>query len=56
MKAPLYLNPVFFLTVSFAPKEQLFPEWVTCLTVFVLLGGLSALLTLRNLRRSGDVV
>ncbi len=56
VKAPLYLNPVFFLTVAFAPKEQLYPEWVTCLAVFLLLGGLSTLLTLRNLSRSGDVV
>lgn len=56
VRAPLYLNPLFFLTMAFAPKDQLYPEWVICLVVFVLVGGLSVLLTLRNLRRSGEVV
>jgi ABC-2 type transport system permease protein len=56
VKAPLYLNPVFFLTMAFAPIGDLYPEWVTCLGVFLLLGALSILMTLRNLRRSGEAV
>ncbi|HEY7354669.1 MAG TPA: ABC transporter permease subunit [Terriglobales bacterium] len=55
MKLPLYLNPVFFLTMSFAPPRHLFPEWVRCLGVFVFLGLLATGLTLWNLRRSGEV-
>jgi len=54
VKAPLYLNPIFFLTMSFVPKDQLYPEWVSCLIVFLVLGVVSALLTLWNLRRSGE--
>jgi hypothetical protein len=52
VKAPLFFNPAFFLTMAFQPLENLYPEWVTCLLVFVLLGIISALLSLRNLRRS----
>ena len=55
-KAPLYFNPFFFLTVAFQPVNQLFPEWTTSLEVFVLLGVLCVLLTLRNLRRGGEGV
>jgi ABC-2 type transport system permease protein len=56
VKLPLYLNPVFFLTMGFAPAQQLYPEWVRCLGVFVALGLLAAALTVWNLRRSGEVV
>ena len=56
VKLPLYLNPVFFLTMGFAPASQLFPEWACCLGIFVFLGLLAAGLTLWNLRRSGEVV
>jgi len=54
IKAPLFLNPVFFLTMSFAPKDQLYPEWVCCLAVYLVLAGVSALLTVRNIRRGGE--
>ncbi len=54
VKAPLYLNPMFFLTMGFAPAPQLYPEWVRCLGVFVFLGFLATGLTLWNLRRCGD--
>jgi ABC-2 type transport system permease protein len=56
VKAPLYLNPAFFLTMGFSPVQQLYPEWVRSLSVFVSLGLLATLLTLWNLRRSGEVV
>ena len=56
LKAPLYFNPVFFLTMAFVPADQLYPEWVQCLAVFLLLGIVSTLLTLRNLRRGGEMV
>jgi ABC-2 type transport system permease protein len=55
VKAPLYLNPLFFITVSLVPRNQLYPEWFTCLLVFFAVAALSAALTLRNLRRSGDI-
>ncbi len=54
VKAPLYFNPVFFLTIGFAPAQQLYPEWVRCLGVFTVLGLMASGLTLWNLRRSGD--
>ena len=55
VKAPLYLNPLFFLTTALVPKNQLYPEWFECLGAFVAVALLCAGLTLRNLRRSGDV-
>jgi hypothetical protein len=55
VRAPLYLNPLFFLTSALVPKEQLYPEWFICLGAFVAVAALCALLTLRNLRRSGDI-
>jgi len=55
VKAPLYLNPLVFITVSLVPRRQLYPEWFICLSVFSAIAALSAILTLRNLRRSGDV-
>lgn len=55
VKAPLFLNPLFFVTVSLVPRGELYPEWFICLAVFVSISVLSAALTLRNLRRSGDI-
>jgi hypothetical protein len=55
-KAPLYVNPLFFLTMGCAPVQQLYPEWIRCLGVFAFLGLLAIGLTLWNLRRSGEVV
>ncbi len=56
VKAPLYLNPVYFLIVSLAPARGLYPQWVICLAAFLAIAALSVFLTLRNLRRSGDIV
>jgi hypothetical protein len=56
VKAPLFLNPVFFLTMGFAPIGQLYPEWLTSLGIFLFLTLAAILLTLRNLRRSGENV
>jgi ABC-2 type transport system permease protein len=53
-KIPLYFNPVFFLTMAFAQPKQLYPEWATCAMIFVAIGCLSILFTLRNLRRAGE--
>ena len=55
VKAPLFLNPLFFVTGSLVPRGELYPEWFICLAVFVVISVLSAALTVRNLRRSGDV-
>ena len=55
VKLPLYLNPLFFLTTALVPKNQLYPEWFECLGAFVAVALLCAGLTLRNLRRSGDI-
>jgi ABC-2 type transport system permease protein len=55
IRAPMYVNPFFFLTASFAPPEQLYPAWVTCACVFIVLGGIAGVLTLRNLRRRADL-
>lgn len=54
IRAPMYVNPFFFLTSSFAPPKQLYPAWITCAGVFIALGSLAVVLTLRNLRRRGD--
>ena len=55
IRAPMYVNPFFFLTASFAPPRQLYPAWITCACVFVALGALAVALTLRNLRRKADL-
>jgi hypothetical protein len=55
IRAPMYINPFFFLTASFAPPKQLYPAWVTCACVFIIVGAVAAVLTLRNLRRRGDL-
>jgi len=55
IRAPMYLNPFFFLTASFAPPKQLYPAWITCAGLFIALGALAVVLTLRNLRRRGDL-
>lgn len=52
VRAPMYVNPFFFLTASFAPPKQLYPAWITSAAVFVLMGAIA--LTLRNLCRKGD--
>lgn len=54
IRAPMYVNPFFFLTASFAPLKQLYPAWVTCACLFIGIGALAVALTLRNLRRRGD--
>jgi ABC-2 type transport system permease protein len=55
IRAPMYVNPFFFLTASFAPPKQLYPAWVTCAGMFILLGAVAVALTMRNLRRRGDL-
>ena len=55
IRVPMYLNPFFFLTASFAPLEQLYPAWITSACVFIAIGILAVVLTLRNLRRRGDL-
>jgi len=55
VRAPLYLNPLFFLTAALVPRKQLYPEWFICLGAFVAVAALCAVLTLRNLRRSGEI-
>lgn len=56
VKCPLYLNPVFFLTMSFAPVHHFSPEWIRCLAVFVVLGLLASAMSLWNVRRAGEGV
>jgi ABC-type transport system involved in multi-copper enzyme maturation permease subunit len=55
IRAPMYLNPFFFLTASFAPPRQLYPAWITSAALFILSGAVAVALTLRNLRRRGDL-
>jgi hypothetical protein len=55
IRLPMYVNPFFFLTASFAPPKQLYPAWITCAGVFIALGALAVVLTLRNLQRRGDL-
>jgi ABC-2 type transport system permease protein len=55
IRIPMYLNPFFFLTASFAPPKQLYPAWITSACVFIATGTLAVVLTLRNLRRRGDL-
>jgi ABC-2 type transport system permease protein len=54
IRLPMYLNPFFFLTSSFAPARHLYPTWVTCAVVFLAMGALAVVLTLRNLRQRSD--
>ena len=54
IRAPMYLNPFFFLTASFAPPQQLYPAWVTCAVVFIACGAIALALSLRNLRRNSE--
>jgi ABC-2 type transport system permease protein len=55
IRVPMYINPFFFLTASFAPPRQLYPAWVTCAGVYILLSAVAVVFTLRNLRRRGDL-
>jgi len=55
IRVPMYLNPFFFLTASFAPPGQLYPAWATSACLFIAIGALAVVLTLRNLRRRGDL-
>lgn len=55
IRLAMYFNPFFFLTSSFAPPRELYPAWATCAIVFIAIGIVSVLLTLRNLRHSGDL-
>ncbi len=54
IRLPMYVNPFFFLTTSFASRSQLYPAWTACAGVFLAIGALAVALTLRNLKRSGD--
>ena len=54
IRLPMYLNPFFFLTSSFASPSELYPAWVTCAVVFIAIGVGCVVLTLRNLRNLGD--
>lgn len=55
IRVPMYLNPFFFLTASFASPRELYPAWATCAVVFIVIGCVAVGLTLRNLRHGGDV-
>jgi ABC-2 type transport system permease protein len=55
IRVPMYINPFFFLTSSFASPRQLYPAWTTCACVFVAVGAVAAALTVRNLGRSNGV-
>lgn len=53
-RAPMYLNPYFFLTLSLLPPKDLYPEWVRSAVIFLGIGLVSSVLTMLNLRRSGE--
>ena len=54
IRVPMYLNPFFFLTASFAPVRQLYPAWITCAFIYVAVGVLALTMAIRNLRRRND--
>lgn len=54
IRVPMYLNPFFFLTASFAKPGELYPAWTTCAMVFVAVGLTAMVLSLHNLRQAGD--
>lgn len=54
ISAPMYLNPFFFLTASFAQPRDLYPAWVTSACAFIMIGVLATIATLRNLQRKRD--
>ena len=54
IRLPMYVNPFFFLTASFASPRQLYPDWIICACVFIAIGAVAVALTVRNLGRSGD--
>jgi ABC-2 type transport system permease protein len=54
-KASLYLNPYFFLTTSFLPFKQLYPEWVRCAAVYLIMAAVASWAAVRNLRTGGEV-
>jgi hypothetical protein len=56
MKAPLYLDPAIFLTISFASRQDLYPVRYRRLGAFLILTALAVVLAIRNLRRSGETV
>lgn len=53
-RAPMYLNPYFFLTISLLPPKELYPEWVRSAVIFLGIGLVSSVLTMWNLHRSGE--
>ncbi|MBZ5566428.1 MAG: ABC transporter permease [Acidobacteriia bacterium] len=55
VRAPIYANPFFFLLVSLSAPRHLYPDWAVCCGIFAVLGLIAVALTLRNLRRSGEV-
>jgi uncharacterized membrane protein YhdT len=55
VKVPLFFNPIFFLTMGFAPARELYPEWLTSLGIFLFLSLGAIVLAVWNIRRKGDV-
>lgn len=53
-KLPLYFNPYYFMTTAFLPWHDLYPEWVRCAVVFVLIAALASFGAVWNLRRGGE--
>ena len=54
IRLPMYFNPFFFLTTSFATPRGLYPAWVTCAGVFVAILVVAMWGTVRNLQRKRD--
>ena len=54
VKAPLYLNPFFALTVALARSRAGYPDWLLCAQLFVALGSFATALALRNIERGGE--
>jgi ABC-2 type transport system permease protein len=51
VRMPMYFNPFFFITMSFAPEGHLYPYWTNCLLAFAGMAAVAAMLTLFNLKR-----
>lgn len=54
VRAPLYLNPFYALTMAFVPNRSGYPDWLLSVQLFAALGCLATALALRNIERGGE--
>jgi len=54
VKAPMYLNPYYAVTLAFQRHEPGFPDWIICALLFAGLAIWTAAFAMRNIERSGE--